>query len=44
MGGPAAWDADETISRAIEIREGRVENPAILGFQGRAAEHPYLVS
>ena len=44
MGGPDAWDADETISRAIEIREGRVLNPAILSFQGRAAEHPYLVS
>ncbi len=35
--------ANETISRAIEIREGRVCNPAILAFQGRAAEHPYLV-
>jgi alanine dehydrogenase len=44
MSGPAAWDADETISRAIEIRDGRVRNPAILSFQGRAAEHPYLVS
>jgi len=44
MAGPEAWDADETISRAIEIREGRVMNPAILSFQGRAAEHPHLVS
>jgi alanine dehydrogenase len=44
MGGPEAWDANETIHRAIEIREGRVQNPAILSFQGRAAEHPYLVS
>ena len=34
--GAAAWDADETLSRAIEIRDGRVVNPAILAFQGRA--------
>jgi alanine dehydrogenase len=41
MGGPAAWDADETIRRAIEIREGRVQNPRILSFQNRADEYPY---
>lgn len=41
LGGPAAWDDDETISRAIEIREGRIQNPAILSFQGRSADHPY---
>lgn len=39
--GPAAWDADETVSRAIEIRDGRVVNPMILAFQGRATEPPY---
>lgn len=39
--GGASWDADETLSRAIEIREGRVVNPAILAFQGREAEPPY---
>lgn len=44
LAGPAAWDADETISRAIEIRDGRVRNPAILSFQGREAEHPYRVA
>jgi len=43
MGGPVAWDASETIRRAIEIREGRVENPRILSFQGRATEPPYAV-
>jgi alanine dehydrogenase len=42
-GGPA-WDADETLSRAIEIRDGRVINPAILAFQGREAEPPYRVA
>jgi alanine dehydrogenase len=41
LSGPASWDADETLSRAIEIRDGHVVNPAILAFQGRAAEHPY---
>ncbi len=44
LSGPEAWDQDETIARAIEIREGRVVNPAILAFQGRSAEHPHLVS
>lgn len=39
-GGPA-WDADDTLSRAIEIREGRVVNPAVLAFQGRSADPPY---
>lgn len=41
MEGPAAWQADETVRRAIEIREGVVENPAILAFQDRAADHPH---
>jgi alanine dehydrogenase len=44
MAGPAAWDADETIRRAIEIREGIVENPRILSFQGRESAYPYAVS
>jgi alanine dehydrogenase len=39
--GPESWDADETISRAIEIRAGHIVNPAILAFQGRDAEHPF---
>ena len=43
LAGPRAWEADETITRAIEIRDGRIRNPAILAFQGRAAEHPYRV-
>lgn len=42
-GGPA-WDADETLSRAIEVRDGRVVNPAILAFQGRETEPPYRVA
>ena len=44
MSGPESWAGDETISRAIEIRDGRVQNPAILAFQGRAAEYPHPVA
>ncbi len=44
LGGPAAWDANDTIRRAIEVRDGRVRNPAILAFQGRGKEHPYAVA
>ena len=40
-GRPRAWDADETIRRAIEIRDGRVVNPAILAFQHRSPEYPH---
>ena len=42
-GGPT-WDTDETLSRAIEIRDGRVVNPAILAFQGRESTPPYRVA
>lgn len=41
--GPASWEADETLTHAIEIRDGLVRNPAILTFQGRSAEPPYPV-
>ncbi|MEO5609081.1 MAG: N(5)-(carboxyethyl)ornithine synthase [Ornithinibacter sp.] len=40
--GGTAWEADETLSRAIEIRDGVVVNPAILAYQGRAAEPPHV--
>lgn len=41
--GPEAWDADESLSRAIEIRDGLIINPAILAFQGRQAEPPHRI-
>jgi hypothetical protein len=41
MSGGAAWDADETIRGAIEIREGVVQNPRILSFQNRAPAYPH---
>ena len=42
LGGPAAWDADETIRRAVEIRGGVIQNPHILSFQHRAPQYPHL--
>lgn len=42
MEGPASWAASDTIRRAIEIEGGRIRNAAILEFQGRSAEYPYL--
>lgn len=41
LGGPEAWDEDEVIRRAIEIRDGVVVNPKILSFQKRAAAYPH---
>jgi alanine dehydrogenase len=41
MAGPAAWDEDPTIKRAIEIHGGVVQNPKILSFQGREFDHPH---
>jgi len=44
MGGPNRWAKSLTITRAIEIRDGVIENPAILSFQKRAAEYPHEVA
>jgi len=41
MAGPGRWDADPTISRAIEIRDGVIQNPKILSFQHRSATPPH---
>lgn len=42
MGGPERWTESETIRRAIEIKDGVIQNPKILSFQNRAAEYPHL--
>jgi alanine dehydrogenase len=42
LAGGDGWDADETIRRAIEIREGVVQNPDILSFQRRTADYPHV--
>jgi len=39
--GPDTWDSNETLRRAIEIREGVIQNPAVLAFQDRVAEYPH---
>ncbi len=41
MEGPSAWELDQTMAPAIEIRDGVVQNPKILSFQGRSAEYPH---
>jgi alanine dehydrogenase len=42
MTGPRAWDANATVRRAIEIRDGVIQNPRILSFQHRSADYPHL--
>jgi len=41
LGGPGAWDSDQTIRRAIEIRDGVIQNPDVLSFQHRAPQYPH---
>jgi alanine dehydrogenase len=41
LGGPTAWEADETLRRAVEIHAGVVRNPRILSFQHRSPEYPH---
>lgn len=41
MAGPESWKGSETIRRAIEIKEGVIQNPKILSFQKREAEYPH---
>ncbi|WP_168210131.1 N(5)-(carboxyethyl)ornithine synthase [Oerskovia sp. KBS0722] len=42
MAGPAGWEANETVRRAIEVRDGVVLNPAVIEFQHREATYPHL--
>jgi alanine dehydrogenase len=39
--GPDAWALSETVQRAIEIRDGVIQNPRILSFQGRSPQYPH---
>jgi len=41
LGGGDVWDTNPTISRAIEVRDGVIQNPAILSFQSRDPEYPH---
>lgn len=41
LGGPAAWEADDILRRAVEIRDGVIRNPSILSFQHRSPDYPH---
>ena len=43
LGGPAAWDRNETVRRAIEIRDGVICNERILSFQNRETDYPHRI-
>ncbi|GHD39691.1 alanine dehydrogenase [Mycetocola manganoxydans] len=43
MDGVTDEDRNETIRRAVEIRDGVIQNPAILTFQNRSPEYPHPV-
>lgn len=42
--GPGAWATSLTLAKAIEIREGVIQNQSILDFQGRRPEHPHKMA
>jgi alanine dehydrogenase len=44
LAGPQRWETDETIRRAIEIRDGRILNEKILSFQKRSPQYPHARS
>lgn len=39
--GQEAWENDKTISKAIEINNGIIQNQKIISFQKRSKEYPY---
>jgi len=41
IGGPKVWAKNKTISKAIEIRNGVIQNPEILSFQNREKKYPH---
>ncbi len=41
MNGRKAWESNKTISKAIEISNGIIQNQKILSFQKREEEYPY---
>jgi alanine dehydrogenase len=42
MGGPQKWEESQTIRRAIEIKDGIIQNPKITSFQNRSSEYPHM--
>lgn len=43
MQGPKRWMESETLKRAIEIKEGIIQNPKILSFQNREGDYPHVI-
>jgi hypothetical protein len=43
LGGPDAWEGNETIRRAIEIRDGVVGNDKALSFRNRERAYPHRI-
>ncbi|WP_029116386.1 N(5)-(carboxyethyl)ornithine synthase [Mycobacterium sp. URHB0044] len=41
LDGREAWEADQTVRRAIEILDGNIQNPDILSFQDRVPDYPH---
>ena len=41
IGGPKIWEKNKTISKAIEIRNGVIQNQKILSFQNREKKYPH---
>jgi alanine dehydrogenase len=41
LAGPKAWEANQTLRRAIEINDGVIQNPRILTFQHRQPHYPH---
>jgi alanine dehydrogenase len=41
LSGHSTWDDHETVRRAIEIRNGTIQNSAILSFQQRLPQYPH---
>lgn len=41
ISGPNIWGKNKTISNAIEINNGIIQNPKILSFQNREEEYPH---
>jgi alanine dehydrogenase len=41
LAGPQAWELNETVRRAVEIRDGVIRNPRILSFQDRSPDYPH---
>ncbi len=43
MEGVGSWDDEPVLARAVEIRDGVIQNPKILSFQGRDPKYPHPI-